>query len=167
MNYLPWAVAIGTGATALVDLWALVRRKALGIPLPDYRLVGRWLSHMPRGQFVHRSIAAAVPIRGERFIGWLAHYLTGISFAQILLIVAGERWLRSPTIAPALAVGVASVAAPFLLMQPGMGAGIAASRTPRPRAARAQSLVTHTVFGVGLFLAGLIARQLELAVATT
>ena len=32
-----------------------------------------------------------------------------------------------------------------------MGAGIAASRTPRPNAARLQSLVTHAVFGLGLF----------------
>jgi hypothetical protein len=38
-------------------------------------------------------------------------------------------------------------------MQPGMGAGVAASRTPRPGAARMQSLVTHAVFGLGLFLA--------------
>ena len=51
---------------------------------------------------------------------------------------------------PALTVGIGSVAAPFLLMQPAMGAGIAASRTPRPSAARMRSLVTHGVFGVGL-----------------
>jgi DUF2938 family protein len=44
--------------------------------------------------------------------------------------------------------------APFLLMQPGMGAGIAASRTPRPVAARLQTLVTHGIFGLGLYAAG-------------
>jgi hypothetical protein len=38
-------------------------------------------------------------------------------------------------------------------MQPAMGAGIAASRTPRPAAARIHSLVMHAVFGLGLFLA--------------
>ena len=46
------------------------------------------------------------------------------------------------------------VAAPFLLMQPGMGAGIAASRMPSPASARLQSLITHTVFGCGLYVAG-------------
>jgi hypothetical protein len=40
------------------------------------------------------------------------------------------------------------------LMQPGMGAGIAASRMPRPSAARLQSLITHGIFGVGLYAAG-------------
>jgi DMSO reductase anchor subunit len=42
-------------------------------------------------------------------------------------------------------------------MQPGMGAGIAASRTRNPWSARLQSLVTHTIFGMGLYGAGLIA----------
>jgi len=35
-----------------------------------------------------------------------------------------------------------------------MGAGIAASRTPRPNAARLQSLISHTLYGLGLYLAG-------------
>jgi hypothetical protein len=34
-----------------------------------------------------------------------------------------------------------------------MGAGVAARRTPRPGAARLQSLVTHAVFGLGLYTA--------------
>ena len=40
---------------------------------------------------------------------------------------------------------------PLLLMQPGMGGGIAASRAPRPAFVRIQSLLTHAVFGLGLF----------------
>ena len=61
--------------------------------------------------------------------------------------------MARPTLGPALAVGIGTVAAPFFLMQPGMGAGIAASRTPRPNAARLQSLLTHAVFGLGLYVA--------------
>jgi Protein of unknown function (DUF2938) len=53
------------------------------------------------------------------------------------------------------------IAAPFPLMQPGMGAGIAASRTPRPNAARLQSLVTHAFFGFGLYAASLILNFLS------
>ena len=51
-------------------------------------------------------------------------------------------------------VGIASLAAPFLVMQPAMGYGIAASRTPKPAAARLRSLTTHAVFGLGLYGAG-------------
>ena len=39
----------------------------------------------------------------------------------------------APTFLPALLVGIGTVAAPFFILQPGMGAGIAASRTPNPR----------------------------------
>src|SRR6476659_4585173 len=88
---------VGIGATALIDLWALARRELLGIAPPDYGLVGRWLAHMPRGRFVHPSITAAAPVRGERMIGWIAHYLIGISFAAVLFGIAGSRWMQSPT----------------------------------------------------------------------
>ena len=150
---------IGIGATLLIDLWAIVRRRAFGTPLPNYGLVGRWLAHLVlRGQFHHASIAASPAVRGERVIGWTAHYVIGIAFAAILLGALGVEWAREPTLLPALAVGIGTVAAPFLVMQPGMGAGVAASRTPNPRAARLQSLVTHAIFGVGLYVAGWVAR---------
>src|SRR5262245_56579443 len=153
MDYLMYAALIGAGATELIDLWAIARARLLGIPAPDYGLVGRWLGHMPRGQFRHDRIAGSPPVRGERVLGWAAHYAIGISLAACLLAIGGIECARQPTLAPALIVGVGSVAAPFLLMQPGMGAGIAASRTPRPAAARLQSLVTHSIFGLGLYAA--------------
>lgn len=160
MDYLAWTVSTGAGATALMDLWTVARKRLFGIPAPDYGLVGRWLAHMPRGRFRHDSIAAALPVRGERQIGWIAHYLIGIAFAAILPAIWGSAWIHHPTIAPALIVGFGTVAAPFLLMQPGMGAGIAASRTPRPAAARTQSLITHGIFGLGLYAAGRVANFL-------
>jgi len=41
-----------------------------------------------------------------------------------------------------------------------IGAGIAARRTPRPQVARLHSLVTHIVFGLGLYAAGLVLARL-------
>lgn len=146
-------VVIGAGATALVDLWAIVRRRVFGVPAPDYSLVGRWFAHMARGRFRHAAIAASASVPRERAIGWVAHYATGVVFAALLVAIAGEGWIPAPTFLPALAVGAATVVAPFLIMQPAMGAGIAASRTRHPAAARFHSVVTHLVFGAGLYLA--------------
>jgi hypothetical protein len=160
MNYVLCALLIGAAATAVMDGWTLVRRRLLGVPPFDYGLVGRWLAYMTRGRFRHDPIAASPTVRGERLIGWIAHYLIGTAFAAMLLAVWGLDWTRSPTLIPALIVGIGSVAAPFLLMQPGMGAGIAASRTRNPAAARLQSVVTHTVFGLGLYMAGWAATLL-------
>jgi hypothetical protein len=160
MDYLLGALIIGVGATAATDIWGAIRKPLLGIPAPDYALVGRWIGWMPRGRFRHESIAATPAVRHERALGWAAHYLIGIAFAGVLLGVFGVAWIQAPTIVPALLVGIGTVAAPFLLMQPGMGAGIAARRTPRPGATRVQSLIMHGVFGVGLYGAGWIAKLL-------
>jgi len=81
------------------------------------------------------------------------HHAIGVTFAFLLLGVWGLGWGRSPTIWPPLAVGLATILAPWLVMQPAMGAGIAGSRTPNPRAARLRNLATHTVFGLGLYVA--------------
>jgi Protein of unknown function (DUF2938) len=149
------ALLIGVGATAFMDFVMTLRQRLFGVPAPDYGLVGRWLAYMPLGRFHHRPIDASPPIPGERILGWIAHYLIGTAYATILLAAWGVDWSRHPTILPALIVGIGSVLAPFLIMQPGMGAGIAASRTPNPGAARLRSLVAHTIFGIGLYVAGL------------
>jgi hypothetical protein len=152
-HFLVHAVLIGAGATAFMDVWWWLQKRVLGVPVLDYAMVGRWLGHLARGRLRHDAIAAAPPVAGERLLGWAAHYAIGMTFAGVLLGVAGIGWAHAPSPAPALAVGVASVAAPFLLLQPALGAGIAASRTPRPGLARRRSLVTHLVFGLGLYLA--------------
>ncbi|MDH6590924.1 hypothetical protein M2165_000813 [Variovorax sp. TBS-050B] len=152
------ALLIGAGATLVMDGWTLARKRLFGRPSLDYALVGRWVGHMTRGRFMHDPIAASAPVRGERALGWAVHYATGIGFAAVLLALAGPGWARSPTLWPALALGIGSVAVPFLVMQPALGAGIAARRTPRPAAARLQSLATHGVFGLGLYAAAWLTR---------
>jgi hypothetical protein len=145
------AIWIGAGATAVTDLWVIVRRRWFGVPAPDFGLLGRWIAYLARGRFHHDAIAATPAVKSERAIGWFSHYLIGIAFAAILLGIWGLEWPRHPTLFPAMVVGIGTVAAPFLLMQPGMGLGIAASRTPKPGVARVRSIVVHAVFGLGLY----------------
>lgn len=161
MELLADTMLIGMGATLAMDLWTLARRRLFDMPLPNYAHVGRWLGHMRHGRFRHAAIASALPVRHEAVIGWSAHYLTGMAFAALLPTLWGAAWLHTPTPGPALAVGLGTVAAPFLLMQPGMGAGLAARRTPRPDVARLHSLATHTIFGLGLYLAAVALRAVH------
>jgi hypothetical protein len=153
VDFLLQAVLIGIGATAFMDGWGLLESRLFGMPVRDYAMVGRWLAHLPRGRFVHDGIAKARPISGEGLIGWSFHYATGIVFAALLLAIFGPDWARAPSLLPALVVGLATLIAPFLILQPALGAGIAASRTPRPAAARLRSLDAHLSFGIGLYLA--------------
>jgi hypothetical protein len=153
------AVLIGVGATLVMDLWALLL-KQFGVPSLNFALLGRWIGHLPQGQWKHESIAKASPVRGELLIGWGAHYSIGISFAVLLLATFGLKWGRSPSLLPALVIGIVTVIAPLLILQPAMGAGIASSKTPTPVFNCIKSLVTHTVYGFGLYLAALATASL-------
>lgn len=147
------AVLIGGGATAIMDGWLVVLRRA-GIPTLNFALLGRWAGHLGRGRLRHAAIAQASPVPGELALGWLTHYGVGIVFAMGFLAWVGEAWLAAPTPVPAIVFGVATVLAPLLLMQPAMGQGIAARKTATPLKNLARSLANHTVFGIGLFIAG-------------
>ncbi len=156
LRFVMCALLVGAIATAFMDIVAVFRKRLFNVPAADYGLVGRWLAYLAHGRFRHNSIAAAPPVRGELVIGWSAHYLVGTVFAALLLAIWGIDWICRPTIGPALIVGAGSVVAPYFIMQPGMGLGIAASRTPHPVTARIRSLIAHTIFGTGLYVAGLV-----------
>lgn len=157
------AGSVWTGAlsAALMDIWALLLRRTLGVRGLDYGLLGRWIGHFRARRFNHQRIAAASAIPAERAIGWTAHYAISISFAFGFLAIVGTGWLRAPTLWPALAFGLGTVAAPWLVMQPAMGAGFASSRTPSPNWSRLRNIATHMVFGTGLYCSAVLMALLH------
>jgi hypothetical protein len=48
-NFILSAIAIGIGATLLMDLWNLFLKRDFSIPSLNYCLLGRWLRHLPGG----------------------------------------------------------------------------------------------------------------------
>ena len=154
------ATAIGIGATLLMDLWNLLLKRGLGIPSLDYCLLGRWVRHLPGGRLRHANIAAAPRKAHECAVGWIAHYTIGVVLALVFVALMTGDWLARPTVLPALLYGIGTVVFPFFILQPSLGLGIASSKTPKPTHARAKSLLTHTVFGLGLYLWALALRLL-------
>ena len=134
------ATAIGIGATLMMDLWNLFLKRAFNIPSLNYCMLGRWIHHMPRGTFRHASISAAPRQPFECATGWIAHYTIGAGFALLFVGVCSGNWLARPTLLPVL---------------PSLVLGIAGARTPHPAEARLKSLVTHAVFGLGLYVCAL------------
>ncbi len=155
------AVLVGVGATAVVDLWTLLLKRAFKIPSLSYCLLGRWLGHMFAGKFAHASITAAAQKPLECQVGWFAHYAIGVLFALAFVSLAPNGWLARPTLLPALLFGIGTVLFPFLVMQPAFGFGVAASKAPNPARARLKSLTTHLVFGLGLFACALAVDALH------
>ncbi|HET8721854.1 MAG TPA: DUF2938 domain-containing protein [Nitrospira sp.] len=154
------AIAIGVGATLVMDVWNLILKYAFNIASLNYCLLGRWLRHMPEGRFRHVSITAAPEKRFECLVGWLAHYTIGVLLAVTFVALVSREWLVRPTLLSPLLYGIGTVVFPFFLLQPSFGLGIAASRTPNPTQARMKSLATHTIFGAGLYACALAVSHL-------
>ncbi len=150
------SIFIGVGATLTFDLWGLILKRAFKIAPSNFCLVGRWVLYLPDGIFRHSNIGSALPKKSECATGWFTHYLTGTTFTCIFLAFIGSDWLQRPTFISALLFGMITVAAPFFIMQPVFGQGVAASKTAKPTQARLRSLMNHTVFGFGIYLFGFL-----------
>lgn len=151
---------IGSGATLVMDAW-LAFLKRLGVQTLNFAFIGRWVGHLFHGRFTHAAIGKAAPISAELALGWVVHYATGIVFAGLLVAIVGIDWASTPTLLPALLVGMGTVAVPLLVMQPAMGSGFLASKTPTPMKNCVRSLASHSVFGLGLYLSAVLVAWLS------
>jgi len=158
MELLLKGVAIGIGATVLMDVWAVVLWKVFRQGRPNWAPVGRWFWHLKDGTVFHDDIGKAEPYSGELALGWIGHYAVGILYGVILALVMGAGWFAAPTFLPAWILGIVTVGAGWFLLQPGLGIGVAASKLPNANTVRALNLVAHTIFALGLYGTALLLR---------
>jgi len=159
MSDIFWkSVAIGIGATVLMDIWALLLAKLKVTGPVNWAPVGRWFWHLGKGRVFHESIADAAPYRHEMALGWIGHYAIGITYGVLMGLVGGAAWFAEPTFLPAWIVGLVTVGFGWFLLQPGLGLGWAASKLPNAGKVRALNLAAHTVFGFGLYATALLIR---------
>jgi hypothetical protein len=158
-DFLYRSILIGIGATALLDLWVLGLHLVVGTPGANWRPVGRWFCHVAQGNVFHEEISQARPFPFELAVGWIGHYIVGIVFAAVLVAIAPSGWVTQPTLAPAMIVGIVTIGAGWFILQPAMGAGIAASKRPNANQIRAMSIAGHIVFGLGLYLTAILIQN--------
>jgi len=159
MNILLKIITIGIGATLILDLWNYLLN-LLNVKSLNYRYVGRWIGNFVNGKFYHNNIMLSAPVPNELFIGWTAHYMIGISFSFLLIIVFGHHWLEKPSFIHAIIIGFVTVVFPLFIMQPALGFGIASSNLPNPIVRILKSIVTHLVYGSGLYLSALLVNKI-------
>jgi len=151
-------IAIGIGATVVMDLWAIFLARFFHQSPANWAPVGRWFWHLRSGKVFHESIATAEPYEHELALGWIGHYATGILYGLIMAVLGGPAWLAAPTFLPAWILGIVTVGAGWFLLQPGLGIGWAASKLPNANTVRVMNLVAHTVFALGLYGTALLIR---------
>jgi len=144
-------VLIGLGATFLIDCWTFLL-KLMGIKSQGLVFIGRWIAYMKEGKFAHDTIIEAPGSQYELLVGWLAHYVVGVSFAFLLVLLYGKHWINKPTMLPAMIVVLATFTIPVFFVQPALGFGIAFSNMPHQYYLLLRLFLIHVVYGVGLFL---------------
>lgn len=149
------AVLVGIGGTVILDLFSFLMERFFGVPATNWRMVGRWVGHMPRGRFVQPDLKQADPVPGEHALGWVFHYVIGAAYGLLLVAIWGAGWLQAASFAPPMILVLALLVLPFFVMMPGMGLGIAGARTPNPTVTRLKSVLGHSVFGLGMYLTAL------------
>ena len=147
---------MGGLATLSMDILGQILKYTFKIPPANWTLIGRWFATLPRGKFFHTDIAQAPSLPFETTIGWIAHYAIGILYAAILIFVMGLDWLQAPTLLPPLVIGWVTVGAGWFILQPGMGAGWAASKRVNKWQIRGLNIFGHTIFALGLYAGAIL-----------
>lgn len=148
-------ILVGTGATVAIDCFTFIVSHFGNTPR-GILFVGRWLTYMPKGKFFHHTIIETPSIANELIIGRIAHYCIGITFAFLLTVVYGGKWLTKPTIFPALVIALITLVTPIFILQPALGFGIAFSNMPEQIHLITKTLIIHTTYGVGLYVSAII-----------
>jgi hypothetical protein len=158
MGFMLQGAVVGVVATICVDIWAVIAKRVLGLPTANWAMVGRWFGHISRGHLIHRPIANSAAIANELAIGWIGHYAIGIFYGLAYLYIVHALLMGEASFISALGFGLATLIAPWLVMQPAMGAGVFASRAPRPAVTRLVNVSMHAVFGAALYLGVIVSR---------
>ncbi|CAG69636.1 MULTISPECIES: DUF2938 domain-containing protein [Acinetobacter] len=143
-------IFVGCGATLFMDAYSFILKIYFGVQSLDYRVIGRWLIYLSKAKFIHHTIMQTPEVKYEKVFGWLSHYLIGILFSAIFFQYTINH--PSPTLLSALTFGLVTVVIPFLIIQPCLGFGLAASKMPLVWIARFKSIGHHLIFGLGLYL---------------
>lgn len=150
---------MGIIATVAIDLWALVVKHGFKQQTTDWGMAGRWFAYLPRGVFIHQPIGKSEAVKNEKLIGWSVHYAIGVIYAGLYIILVTDLLSAQPALSNAVVFGIATVVAPWFLMQPGMGMGVLACKTPNPNIKRLISLSMHAIFGIGLYAGWMLAQS--------
>ncbi|MBT7570293.1 MAG: DUF2938 family protein [Rhodospirillaceae bacterium] len=149
---------IAVSANIVTDLYEFALERLLG-KTRDWHLVGRWVANIFRGSVILDTNHDALAVPGELILGWVFHYI--VAFLYVAMYLVGTQFIlgEPPAMDTAIGFGIITVAAPWLILMPGLGLGVFAAKAAKPNFVRAASLSVHTVFGIGIYLGLVILGQ--------
>jgi hypothetical protein len=105
---------------------------------------------MLRGQWRHVDASSEDPGGLDVPLGLATHYLAGIALTEVFVLFPWRR--PAPTLAAAVAYGVATSVFPLFVLFPSLGYGPLGLRSGEAATLARIMLVGHTAFGAGIGL---------------
>ena len=149
--FMAQVIFMGIVATLVIDIWAVILSTIFKLPTTNWSMVGRWCAHLRTGQFIHRPISLSNPVKYEQTIGWLFHYIIGIGYAYLYVMLMVFIVIKDPSLTSAIIYGLVTLIAPWLVLQPALGLGLFARLADKPNTIRALNLFVHLIFGLALY----------------
>ena len=142
----------GLIATLIFDIFNQSLYFAYSIDRPKWNLLGRYFLGYKQGYFIRKNLVNDEEIRNELQWGYLIHYSIGIIYG--LFYVFLNTWLFDyPSILLAYIIGFISVLGAWCYLMPfAYDLGFFASKSEDRLKVMIQNLITHFVFGTGLFI---------------
>ncbi|QIO04466.1 DUF2938 family protein [Acinetobacter shaoyimingii] len=144
-------IFIGIFATLFMDVIAYIREKLFQIRSLNYAFLGRWILLWKDGTLTHENITLVPVVKFERVIGWFIHYLIGIFWVYVYLVLDHLLNFNSLFLS-SISFSLLTTLISFLILQPALGFGFFALKTPNPLISIKNSLLAHLFFGIGLYL---------------
>jgi hypothetical protein len=142
----------GLIATIIFDIFQQSLNFAYGIEKPKWELIGRYFLGYKRGIFNRVLIIEDELEKNELFWGYLIHYLIGAVYG-IFYVSLNELFFTYPSILVAYFVGFISVLGAWCYLMPfAFNLGFFASKSENRLKIMSQNLISHFVFGTGLFI---------------
>ncbi|MGJ8514122.1 DUF2938 family protein [Carnimonas bestiolae] len=153
LTVLAYSLVVGCIATLLLDAWTLLLSKAAGLGGSNWGVVGQWVQGLPQGKFFHLGDAAPAVSQQDKAVGWLFHYVVGVVYALLMVLIGGAHFITAPYWTPIIWVGFTlSTLCGLLILVPALGGGLLASKTPNQTKAIGLMLAGHAVFTIGLYI---------------
>ena len=145
-------IITGILATAIFDLYQISLSYAYNIPNPKWNLIGRFFYGLTEKKYFRKDLEDENIIKNELVIGYFFHYFIGIIFAFLYIIINSIFFLE-PSLLIAIIIGFTTVLGAWCILMPfAFNVGFFGSKIENRYKALSQNLISHFIFGNGLFI---------------
>ena len=142
----------GLFATIMFDLYHSCTNFAYGVEKPKWNLLGRYFLGYKENKFIRKNLINDEELDNELLWGYFFHYLIGIIYG-IFFVIFNFLLFDYPSILLAYIFGFSTVLGAWCFLMPfAYNLGFFGSKSEQRINLLVQNLISHFVFGTGLFI---------------